>query len=619
LIVFLKPINFLYSHNIRALFKGGSIVNYQKIHIYSLLFFHFIFATQLICQVSFTGSELLGRPTNNSITLNVIADMDIDAYVEYGTTSGSYPDATSTVSGTANEPLEIVIDGLEANTRYYYRLGYSADGGANWVERDEHSFHTKRAATSTFTFTVISDSHLGGPFNFNNTTLYTIACQNVSNDNPDLHFDLGDTFPLTGTATGDVYTIHSKYMAQRPYMGLFTHSTPIFLVIGNHEEEEGWNLDDAGSNYANSLPVMSTNARKRYFVNPIPDDFYTGNSDASQLEIDNDHLHENYYAFKWGSALFIAIDPYWYTMTKPFWGTTGREANDEIVGDRWDWTLGEEQYEWLKQTLEQSTSKHKFVFAHQVAGGTSDYGRGGAEATSDYEWGANPTDFATNRTGWSSNIAVHQLFLDNGVDIFFHGHDHVYAMEQVDGMIYQECPHPAQDNYGTGFGEYTNNPPTTIVKNNSGHIRVTVSPTDVIVEYIRAFLPGDGTNGQIEHRYSVTNVTNVEEEEPARPNRNWLDQNYPNPFNPSTTIVFDLPKTSHTSLKIFNVLGEEIATLISDRLPAGSYSYDWDAGSLASGIYLYRLSIGSLTTKSGHYVAGEAGNFVETRKMVLMR
>jgi hypothetical protein len=83
-----------------------------------------------------------------------------------------------------------------------------------------------------------------------------------------------------------------------------------------------------------------------------------------------------------------------------------------------------------------------------------------------------------------------------------------------------------------------------------------------------------------------------------------LSQNYPNPFNPSTTIEFDLPKTSNVTLKIFNILGEEITTLVSDRLNAGSFNYEWTASDLASGVYLYRL---------------EAGDHIETRKMVLMR
>jgi hypothetical protein len=83
-----------------------------------------------------------------------------------------------------------------------------------------------------------------------------------------------------------------------------------------------------------------------------------------------------------------------------------------------------------------------------------------------------------------------------------------------------------------------------------------------------------------------------------------LRQNNPNPFNPSTTIEFDLPKTSKVRLKVYNILGEEVATLVSGRLTAGSYNYTWHAGSLASGVYLYRL---------------EADYFVETKKMILMR
>jgi hypothetical protein len=84
-----------------------------------------------------------------------------------------------------------------------------------------------------------------------------------------------------------------------------------------------------------------------------------------------------------------------------------------------------------------------------------------------------------------------------------------------------------------------------------------------------------------------------------------LSQNYPNPFNPSTTIEFALPKTNAVTLKIYNILGEEVVTLVSDRLTDGSYSYEWSRpAGIASGVYLYQL---------------KAGDFVETRKMVLMR
>jgi hypothetical protein len=101
-----------------------------------------------------------------------------------------------------------------------------------------------------------------------------------------------------------------------------------------------------------------------------------------------------------------------------------------------------------------------------------------------------------------------------------------------------------------------------------------------------------------------TEVLGTETEQATVITKNRLYRNYPNPFNPSTTIKFDLSKASVVTLKIYNVLGEEVTTLVSDRLSAGSYSYEWNASILASGVYLVRL---------------QAGNYVETRKMVLMR
>jgi hypothetical protein len=83
-----------------------------------------------------------------------------------------------------------------------------------------------------------------------------------------------------------------------------------------------------------------------------------------------------------------------------------------------------------------------------------------------------------------------------------------------------------------------------------------------------------------------------------------LHQNYPNPFNPTTTIEFSIPKSEFVTLKVYNILGEEVATLVSEKLTAGKYKYDWDAGRLASGVYLYRIQV---------------GDFVEAKKMILMR
>ena len=83
-----------------------------------------------------------------------------------------------------------------------------------------------------------------------------------------------------------------------------------------------------------------------------------------------------------------------------------------------------------------------------------------------------------------------------------------------------------------------------------------------------------------------------------------LEQNYPNPFNPSTTIEFSLARSAYVTLKVFNLLGQEVETLVSQDVQAGKHSSQWNPKGIASGAYYYRLV---------------AGSFVETKRMLLLR
>jgi photosystem II stability/assembly factor-like uncharacterized protein len=83
-----------------------------------------------------------------------------------------------------------------------------------------------------------------------------------------------------------------------------------------------------------------------------------------------------------------------------------------------------------------------------------------------------------------------------------------------------------------------------------------------------------------------------------------LSQNYPNPFNPVTNISFSIPKRSFVSVKLYDLLGREVSTIVSEELPAGNHSRQWNAVNISSGIYFYRL---------------QAGSFTETKKLVLLR
>ncbi|MDR3668105.1 MAG: YCF48-related protein [Ignavibacteriaceae bacterium] len=104
------------------------------------------------------------------------------------------------------------------------------------------------------------------------------------------------------------------------------------------------------------------------------------------------------------------------------------------------------------------------------------------------------------------------------------------------------------------------------------------------------------------------NPTGVNENGKTVPGKYSLKQNYPNPFNPSTVIEYSIAElnggSSFVQLKVFNVLGKEIATLVNSYQPAGNYKVEFNANKLASGIYFYRL---------------KAGNFIETRKLILMK
>jgi hypothetical protein len=440
-------------------------------------------------EITFAGEELLARPTDTSITINIVPDETIEYYYEYGTAPGVYSAQTATATATADQPHQVVINGLDPNTRYYYRMQYRT-GGDPWVARPEHSFHTQRARGSTFTFTIISDSHMNG--GGGNVSLYEQTLENVAEDNPDFHLDLGDTFWMDGVSTAAV--ANQRYLAQRQWMGTISHSAAIFVATGNHENEEGWNFDDA-----NSKALLSVNARKRYYPSPITDGFYSGNDDTLAA-IDGDHLREDYYAWEWGDALFVVIDPFQYTMIKPYSGTAGGEDDDEtVIGDRWDWTLGQQQFNWFKQTLEDSDATFKFVFAHHVTGGTYDYVRGGAEAAPYFEWGGQNWDgtwgFNTERPGWGDD-PIHQLMIDNGVGAFFHGHDHEYAYEVRDGVVYQLVPQPG--NTGYGFNLYLESDPyTEVVLPSPGHLRVTVSPSQATVDYVAT------STGTVNYSYSI--------------------------------------------------------------------------------------------------------------------
>ncbi len=520
----------------------------------------------------FTAEPILSRPTAHSILVTVLPRQSTTILCEWGRTGTSLTFRSDTLTGVATVPLSIPLDGLDADTRYAYRMRWKIAGADTFTTGQQHFFQTQRAPGKAFTFTIEADPHPYDKKGCHN--LWQRSFDNQRLDSADLFIDLGDTFgddhqPFTITEN----EIRQLRLDCLPFFASLCHSSSLFLCEGNHEGENGYYLLQTPPN---NLAMYATRWRKYYYPNPVPDGFYTGNTENEPLGIGKP---ENYYAWQWGDALFVVLDVYRYYT-----------ANEKPGG--WDWTIGKAQYDWLKATLEGSKARFRFVFAHHTRG----QGRGGVGTAKGFEWGGYEADgttwsFPQKRSGWA--MPIHQLMAANGVQIYFQGHDHLFAKEDLDGIVYQEVPMPSDSTYligvtdnGSAYGG--------VVLDGAGYLRVKVAPDSARVEYVRSYLPADEnathTNRAVAYAYTVYPRVTAVREQSALPEAYRLDQNYPNPFNPSTTIGYALPSAGPVSLCIYDQLGRLVAQPVHSVQEAGVHSAVWEPRGLASGPYIYRLT-----------------------------
>jgi hypothetical protein len=462
------------------------------IHIILLLIvFGSCIAQPLTGDNSSRASFILGRPTDTSITVNILTGEDLTGYIEYGTAAGKDTVKTDAIQLQAEKPAEIVLKDLQPDTEYSYT--FHGKTSQEKFQLPACRFHTQRSTGSTFLFAIQGDSHPERPKQ-NDPALYTETLQHAASMYPDFYITLGDDFSVDTLKTVNIQTVMERYTLQRPFLGLVGCSSPLFLVNGNHEQAARYMLDGTPDNVA----VWAQNARNLYYPQPAPDGFYTGDTER----VPHIGLLRDYYAWTWGDALFVVIDPYWHTPV----------AVDNVFGSRdknrdlWAVTLGNVQYQWFRQTLETSKARYKFVFTHHVLG----TGRGGIENAGFYEWGGKNKngqwEFDRRRPGWE--MPIHQLMAKHGVTIFFQGHDHIFAMQELDGVIYQTLPDPANPSY-------TENNADKFISGKklpgSGYLAVRVSPEQVKVDYIRCYLPKDinpqRKHGEIAYSYMVKNET----------------------------------------------------------------------------------------------------------------
>ncbi len=427
-------------------------------------------------EVVANGNIILGSPTSNSITASVILEKDGEAFIEYSASNGKQKNKTAVCKSTNGEPFRIVLNNLKSNTQYSYCLNYRLPNEKQFRQTAVSSFSTQKKYGETFSFGVQGDSHPEREGKMFNPVLYLQTLDSVIHRRPDFYFMMGDDFSIDKLLVNNQANkdnVERAYLNQLSWLGNAGKMPPIFLVNGNHEQGAKYLLDGSANNPA----VMAANARKKYFPLPDPIDFYGGDQDT----VAHVGFLKDYYSFEWGNALFIVIDPYWHSDI-PVDNQPGTQDKKNRK-DPWGISLGDEQYNWFKNTLEKSKAKFKFVFSHHVLG----TGRGGIENAGLFEWGGldrnGTSQFAKNRTTWA--LPIHQLMVKNKVTIFFQGHDHLFARQELDGIIYQSVPNPADDTY-TAFNRdaYTSG----VILPNSGFLHVTVSSKDVKLEYVRSYL-----------------------------------------------------------------------------------------------------------------------------------
>ena len=445
---------------------------------------------------------ILARPTDTSITVSVRTAKPSEVMVEFGKVGGGSMSKSPAVRTEAGKTALIELTGLQPGSAYRYRVLTKGPGDANAEAGEEHRFRTRPASGTPFTFTIQADSHLDANMN---PRIYERTLANALTDRPDFHVDLGDTF-MTDKRGREFERTAPQYDAQRWYFGQLCADAPLFMVLGNHDGEKGTSGTDP-----EDIGPWSYRMRTERFPPPIAGTGgYTGRTDFK------DGRGADYYAFEWGDALIVVLDPFSFTTQRGRGGGGGGGRREEgpLPPDdsSWNFTLGKAQYDWLAETLAKSKARFKFIFTHHLVGGVGGTeARGGVESAPFFEWGGKNADgsdgFAKRRAGWA--MPIHDLLVKHGVTAVFHGHDHLYVHSEKGGVTYQCVPQPGNALGGTRSAESYGYASGTVL-GSPGHMRVKVSPDKATVDFIRASLGADEgrraereTNGAVVATYDL--------------------------------------------------------------------------------------------------------------------
>ena len=334
------------------------------------------------------------KTTTNSLIFSVVSTSTGKVFIEYGNSKEKLTYKSPIATVLSKKSKNISLEGLPANTTIYYRVRFLLGKSKSYLSLPIGTAKTLQALTAD-TFAIQADPHMDEN---SSEEVYLNTLKQVVAVAPAFLMDLGDIFMVDKLQVKSEANIRGRFELMRGYYAKL-ENIPLKITLGNHDGELGYSK------------FNTKNLRKEYFP-----------------EQTNDLA---YYSFDGPNQLHIVLDPFTYTMENP-------------KDDGWQWTLGKDQYEWLKTVLASSTAQHKFIYIHHLLVGNAQ-SRGGVEIAHLNEWGGKNNDgtygFDQFRPGWGKPI--HQLLLENKVGFVFKGHDHLYVKQELDGIIYQTLPQPS--------------------------------------------------------------------------------------------------------------------------------------------------------------------------------
>jgi hypothetical protein len=556
------------------------------------------------------GRELLCRPTPTSVQVNVIPHRETTFYAEYGTSPGVFDRTTSMVTRERGEKADILLDGLTPDTRVWYRLRYQAAEEVEFRTGPTHSFVTLPGPGQQARLCLTTDIHVT---NMEALGLWTTmdlldtTLDYIKGHVPDGYhawIDLGDLVVVRAQRiVFDQEETEQRYREAREHVERLACCVPFVPVRGNHEEVNGWDDDGSGQN----TMVWSGKSLKKWLPPPLPDSFYSGN-DVPHPDIG---LPGDYFAFSVGDLRIRGLDPYLFSLTRPHNGH-GETGGSQ---DPWDWTLGSQQYHWLRDDLADNPTPFRIALLHHLASSYDKaggyYGRGGVEVVDwavdgrpSFEWGGQDATgqnvIAQKRPDFTFG-SVHDLLSSFGNQAVLKGHDHFHARQELDGMIYLTVAKPDDDASHTGnlwgWEEETFYPDAITTKiENSGFISLVVDSDAATFDYVKSF--PEGIRGTVADSFTIYPMgSGTPSPEPERKlERTWIRTVYPNPARVPPRIDFELGRDAErATLAIHDVTGRRVALLHEGALSRGLHTELWDLRDgtgrrVQAGVYFARLT-----------------------------